>query len=61
MKPRRVIVCIEMTSSDSLAELRRLDLWKRSMVLLEGEEVHQVQVNVIKVERAAARKRTKRG
>ena len=48
MKPRRVIVTIEMTTCNQTKDIRdyflQFDPW-------EGCEVHQVQVNVIKPEK----------
>jgi hypothetical protein len=53
MKPRRVIVTLELTTDIPLKDLRSADVWHDLMCQLHEDlgkdvEVEQVQVNVIK-------------
>ena len=50
-KPRRVIVTLELTTSEKLVDLRDRDLWKAGLDYLFIDKIHQVQVNVVKEEK----------
>ena len=51
MKPRRVVVQLELTTHIPLAELRSAGQWSQYLCLDEDEAIHQVQCNVIKPEK----------
>lgn len=52
MRPRKVVVMIEMTIDLSLQLLRDKGLWTDLLVDIDNNAIiHQVQANVVKVEK----------
>jgi len=57
MKPRRVVVILEVTTDHSLKWLRNASAWVGAFDLGNLPEIHQVQVNVVKARPKQKKKR----